>query len=238
MVVEDRVDVGELDELLDVDRPGLLRVERVELVALDDDVAVGRELVALDDVLVGDLVAGARVDAALLDAHAGLAVELVEAHRLARDGGVELHRHRHQTEGDGACPHRAGHAPSIQHAARSAWRARVFAGAVGRDRARAAGRGGGAPARVANRGQRGNDVVPARRADERAPGARDSVWRYGAPGPVGTTRPRAVRRPPGCARDGRAHGARARGPWRPGRPCGGRSARWSARPRHPCRSAG
>jgi len=75
VVVEDRIDVGELDEVLDLDGLRLLGLERLELAGLDHDIAIGSQLEALDDVLVGDLVARRRVDAALRDAHAGLAAE-------------------------------------------------------------------------------------------------------------------------------------------------------------------
>ena len=61
----------EVDEVLDLDGLRLLRIERLELARLDDHVAVGRDLEALDDVVVGDLVARRGVDALLLDAHAG-----------------------------------------------------------------------------------------------------------------------------------------------------------------------
>ena len=109
VVVVDRVDLGEIDELLDVDRLGRLGVERVELLGLDQHVAVGRELVALDDVLEGDLVAGRRVDPLLADASAGLARQLVEADRLGRGCAVELDGHVDQPEADRAGPDCAGH---------------------------------------------------------------------------------------------------------------------------------
>ena len=109
VVVVDRVDVVERDEVLDLDRLRLLGIERLELARLDQHVAIGRELIALDDVLVGHLVARRRIDALLLDAHAGLAVELMKAHGLARHGGVELDGDGHQPEGDGACPDRPWH---------------------------------------------------------------------------------------------------------------------------------
>ncbi len=94
VVVEDRVDLGELDEVLDLDRLGLLRLQRLQLAGLDHDIAVGRDLVALDDVLVGDLLAGLRIDALLGDAHAGLAGELVEANALAIRGRCRASRAR------------------------------------------------------------------------------------------------------------------------------------------------
>ena len=81
-----------------------------ELVGLDDHVAVGAQLVALDDVLVGHLVAGRRVDALLLDAHPRLRVQLVEANGLATDGAVELHRNGDEAEGDRTGPNGSRHA--------------------------------------------------------------------------------------------------------------------------------
>ena len=60
VVVVDGVDLVEVHEVLDVDRARLLRVQRVELVGRDDDVAVLRQLVALDDLVVADLLARLR----------------------------------------------------------------------------------------------------------------------------------------------------------------------------------
>ena len=101
MVEVDRVDRLELDEVLDLDRARLLGVELLELVARHHDVLLGRDLVALDDVLVGDLLAVGLGDA--LVAHAGAVArpQLAEAHLLARDGAVELHGHVEEPEADG-----------------------------------------------------------------------------------------------------------------------------------------
>ena len=123
VVVEDRVDVGELDEVLDLDRLGLLGLQRLELAGLDDHVAVGRELEALDDVVVGDLVARRRVDALLRDPHAGLAAELVEAHGLAVDRAVELDGDGDQAEGDRTGPDGARHGVQYPPCARGFLRA-------------------------------------------------------------------------------------------------------------------
>jgi hypothetical protein len=84
VVVVDRVDLREVDEVLDVDRARALGVERVELVRGDDHVPVLGELEPLDDLLVRDVVAGFGVHALLLDAVARLLVELVEPHGLSR----------------------------------------------------------------------------------------------------------------------------------------------------------
>src|SRR3954471_934458 len=109
VVVHDRVDVREVDEVLDLDGLRLLRIERLELARLDDHVAVRPDLEALDDVLVRDLVARRGVDALLLDAHARGPVELVKPDGFARHRAIELHRHGHQPEADGAGPDRACH---------------------------------------------------------------------------------------------------------------------------------
>ena len=57
MVEVDRVDLVEIDEVLDLDRLGLLRIELLELVAGQHHVLLGRDLIPLDDLLVGDLLA-------------------------------------------------------------------------------------------------------------------------------------------------------------------------------------
>src|SRR5262249_12883206 len=109
VVVVDRVDLGELDEVLDLDRLRLLRRECLELAGLDHHVAVLRYLVALDDVLVWHLLAAGGVDALLRDAYAAVAVELVEADVLAIDRAVQLDGHGDQAEADRAGPDGAGH---------------------------------------------------------------------------------------------------------------------------------
>ena len=50
----------------------------LELLLRHLDEGVGVDLVALDDVLVGDLLAGVGIDLGVLDTVAGLSVELVE----------------------------------------------------------------------------------------------------------------------------------------------------------------
>ena len=108
MVVEDRIDLIELDEVLDVDGPGLLGFERVQLVGADRHVAIRGDLVTLDDLLVGHLFAFG-VDPLLTDARARLRVDLVEAHGLLRDRAVQLHRDVDQPEADRAAPNRTWH---------------------------------------------------------------------------------------------------------------------------------
>ncbi len=75
----------------------------------DRHVAVGRELVALDDLLVGDFLARRGIDPLLADASPGLARQLVEADRLGRCRAVQLDGHVDQPEADRACPDCAGH---------------------------------------------------------------------------------------------------------------------------------
>ena len=109
-VVEvDRVDLVQVHELLDLDRARLLGVQCLELLGLDHHVLVRADLVALDDVVVGHFLAIRGADALLLDAHVVAVVELVEAHRLARDRAVELHGHVDEPETDGTTPNRPRH---------------------------------------------------------------------------------------------------------------------------------
>ena len=112
VVVEDRVDLVEVDEVLDVDRLGLGRLDGVEFGGVDHHVAVRRDLIALDQILVGDLLPGGGVDALLRDPRARLGVELVEADRLAVDRAVQLDGHGDEPEADGAGPDRTGHEPA------------------------------------------------------------------------------------------------------------------------------
>ena len=77
-VVEHRVDVGPVDEVADVDHPTGLGRQGRQLLVGHDHVGVLGHLVALDDAVVGDLVALA-VHPLLADPAVGGRVELVEA---------------------------------------------------------------------------------------------------------------------------------------------------------------
>jgi hypothetical protein len=90
---EARVDLAAVDELVDLDRPGRFQGDVLEFVLRHFDEGVRVDLVALDDVLVGDLLAGVGVHLGILDAVAGLAVELIERDLLGlRCGRVERDR--------------------------------------------------------------------------------------------------------------------------------------------------
>ena len=107
--VVDGIDLGQLDEVLDLDRLGRLGIERLELLAGDGDVASLADLESLDDVLPGDFLAVDAADALLLDAPAILVVQHVEAHLLRGGGGEQLHRHTDQSEADRTAPDGPGH---------------------------------------------------------------------------------------------------------------------------------
>ena len=94
----------EVDEVLDVDRPGLRGIERVQLLRRDHHVPVRGDLEALHDVLVGDLLPILGADPLLLDPGVVGVVELVEPHGLLRNRAVELHGHVHEPEADCASP--------------------------------------------------------------------------------------------------------------------------------------
>jgi len=73
-----RIDFAAIDEVVDPDRSRRFQRDVLELPLCHLDECVGVDLVALDDVLVVDLLAGISVHLGVLDAVAGLSVELVE----------------------------------------------------------------------------------------------------------------------------------------------------------------
>src|ERR1700744_6508712 len=87
-----RVDLGLLDELVDVDRTRGFQRNLIELFLRHFDELILFEHVALYDVLVGHFLAGVGVHLGVLDPVTGLAVELVERNLLALGGrGVQRH---------------------------------------------------------------------------------------------------------------------------------------------------
>src|SRR5438067_958180 len=105
----DRVDVLQLDELDDVDGPGRLHGHGVEVLVLHDDVLALLVLVALHDVLVGNLFTTDRTGPLVLDPPVVLVVQLVELEGLLLGGRVEADRDRNESERDGPLPHRPRH---------------------------------------------------------------------------------------------------------------------------------
>src|ERR1700722_20622697 len=81
------VDLGAVDELVDLDGPGRLQRHVLELFLRHLDEGVGIDLIALDDVLVGDLLAGVGIDFGVLDTVAGLPIQLVEGDLFGFRGG-------------------------------------------------------------------------------------------------------------------------------------------------------
>src|SRR4051812_34937438 len=67
LLVEDRVDVGGLNEVIEVDDLAAVAGGRLDFVLLEDDVLVLAHLVALDHLLVGDLLVLLGADALVLD---------------------------------------------------------------------------------------------------------------------------------------------------------------------------
>jgi len=106
-LVEVGVDLLVGHEVVDV-QPACLRARgRGDLVVGQLDPPALADLVALDDVLVLDLLAVLGADAAMLDPGAVLGVDLVEAHGLRFGRGIDLDRHSHEAEGDRPVPDRA-----------------------------------------------------------------------------------------------------------------------------------
>ena len=132
----ERVDVGEVDEVLDLDRAGSPSACSAAISSLlDDDVLAGLDLVALHDLVGRDLFAGLLRDPAVADAGAGVLLELVEADVLRLRGRHQPHRHRHEPEADRTGPDRAaarraswclaGRQPPMAYYLRRSWPARV-----------------------------------------------------------------------------------------------------------------
>ena len=116
LVVERRVDLLAVDEVLDVDQlRALARGGRDLVLGELDEGAVG-ELVAHHDLVLGDLLVLLRADAAVLDPRAVLQVDLVEVDALGLGRREDLHRDGDQPEDDRAVPDRAwGHVRMATH---------------------------------------------------------------------------------------------------------------------------
>ena len=118
-LVEDGVDLLELHERLDRDRLPRRQGQLVEVVVVEDDVAVLGVLVAAHDLVVGHLAVEVGIPAQLLHARVVLAVKLAEGDILALGGGEEAHGNGDHSETDRASPDRSRHwgAPLVSVAA-------------------------------------------------------------------------------------------------------------------------
>ena len=177
----------------------------------DDHVLVRRDLVALHDVLVGDLLAVGRADPLLLDPHPVGVVQLVEADGLLRNGAVELHGHVHEPEADGASPDRSSHVPSfIRH--KSCYLRQSRGPATELSYKTGAGRGliGGAmdENRVGKGCGLGRSVDPSRLRDTVGVCAGAEAWPLAKSGWAASERYTRVLRPPGWG----CHTKRSHGP--------------------------
>jgi hypothetical protein len=80
------VDLGERDELHDLDHLRRLLLERLQLFGREDDVLILGELVSLDRLLASDSLAVLRADVLLLESGAALLVKHVEGDARLRLG--------------------------------------------------------------------------------------------------------------------------------------------------------
>ena len=104
-----RIDLAAVDELVDLDGSRRFQRDVLELLLRHLDEGVGVDLVALDDVLVGDLLAGVGVHLGVLDTVAGLPVELVEGDLFGfRRGRIERYRTGDEGKTQEAFPVSAG----------------------------------------------------------------------------------------------------------------------------------
>ena len=98
-------DLAAVDELVDFDSSRRFQRDVLKLFLRHLDEGVGVDLVALDDVLVGDLLAGVGVHFGVFDAVAGLPVELVEGDFFGfRSGRIERYRTGDERKANEAFP--------------------------------------------------------------------------------------------------------------------------------------
>src|SRR5437868_1338490 len=119
MVEEDRLDIREFDERLDLDSPRLPRLHRAELVVGDHHLLTV-EVVAVRDLLPGHLLVLFGAEAPLLDARVVLLMQLVEVEVEVACGRDELDRDVHEPEAERAAPQRSRHRHRLPRLASSA----------------------------------------------------------------------------------------------------------------------
>ena len=103
------VDIRLRYEFVDLDGSGRFQRDVVEFLFGHLDIGVGIDLVALHDVVGGDLFAGLGIDLGIFDAMAGLAVDLVEGDLLGiRGGRIQSDRAGHERKAQKALPIGAG----------------------------------------------------------------------------------------------------------------------------------
>ncbi len=129
----DRVDILAVDERLDLDRPGLARLDRGELLVGQHDLVAVFELEAATDLLPFDLFPLLGAVTALLDRGAVLLVELAEVKVEVARRARQAHRHVDQAEGERSVPERARHAqdPFFRLALRALMRSDVSSSGSG-----------------------------------------------------------------------------------------------------------
>src|SRR5205823_3988619 len=104
-----RIDLAAVNKLIDFDGSRRFQRDILELLLGHLDVGVGIDLVALDDVVVSDLLAGIGVHLGIFDAVTGLPVELVERDLFGfRRGRIERYRTGDEGKTQKAFPVSAG----------------------------------------------------------------------------------------------------------------------------------
>ena len=99
-----------LDEFDDIDRPGGLEGELVQIFLVDQDELILSDLVALEHLVECDHVVIRRAMPLLFDRELTMGAQLSEGHGAVRLGGeVHADRDRHHPEADRAPPHGPGH---------------------------------------------------------------------------------------------------------------------------------
>ena len=98
LVEIDRIDLADLDEVFDLDGLGPLGLHRLKLLGRDDDILIGRDLVAFDGVLGRHFLAVGGTDHLALKAGVVLIVKHVEIHVLLTNRSEQLDGDGDQSE--------------------------------------------------------------------------------------------------------------------------------------------
>src|SRR5256714_872264 len=105
----DRVDLVQVDEVADVDRPRQLDVEPVEVLVLERDEAALIDLEAADDVVAVDVLAAVAAHLVVADRLQVALVQEVEPELLRLGRADHSHRHADEPKRDRAAPDRPWH---------------------------------------------------------------------------------------------------------------------------------
>src|SRR5436305_12706996 len=108
-VIEDRINLLLVHEVLELDRAGAFAGGGVDLVLIEQHILTASDLVTLRDLLVRNLLALLRADPLLLDRRAIGSMHLVKVHAPVLNRRMHPDRFVDPPEGSGSLPERTRH---------------------------------------------------------------------------------------------------------------------------------